>query len=182
MGGKFEKFLGLSGGRLLQKKRRFGFGDCVTKSVCYESTLEISNDSGYLQEKNCLHSLGQACGAIQPHACGDYGHRKGRVAMARILKIHGVDNREVESTVRKAYAADKDAWDAMCGMHKPFATVLDLIDAKMALLKTEATKEVGNRRSALQVLRMRHYFDYCKNDVIQDVTEEELDAFIEARG
>lgn len=102
--------------------------------------------------------------------------------MAKTLKIEGVDVRSIEKAVRKAYEADKDAWDAICGMGKPFATVLDLIDAKEKILKAEAVKKIGEMRSGLMSLRIKRFCKMVEDNECLDITEEELTAYIEARG
>ena len=102
--------------------------------------------------------------------------------MAKVLKVNGVDGRTIERTVRKAYEADKDAWDAICGMGKPFSTVLDLIDAKEKMLKADAVKKIGEYRSALMSLRIKRFTAMVEADECLDVTEEEIEAYIEARG
>jgi len=102
--------------------------------------------------------------------------------MSRITKVNGVDGRAIEKAVRKAYEADKDAWDAICGMGKPFATVLDLIDAKEKMLKADAVKKIGEMRSALMSLRIKRFCRMVEDDECLDVTEDELEAYIDARG
>ena len=102
--------------------------------------------------------------------------------MAKTMKINGVDGRAIEKAVRDAYEADQDSWNAICGMGKPFATVLDLIDAKEKMLKADAVKKIGEMRSALMSLRIKRFCRMVEDDECLDVTEEELDAYIEARG
>jgi len=102
--------------------------------------------------------------------------------MSRITKVNGVDNRQIEKAVRDAYMADQDGWEAICGMGKPFPSILDLIDAKEKMLKADAVKKIGEMRSALMSLRIKRFCRMVEDDECLDVTEDELEAYIDARG
>ena len=100
----------------------------------------------------------------------------------KTLKIQGVDTRAIEKAVRSAYDADQESWDASCGMGKPFPTILDLIDAKEKLLKSKAVELVGLHRSALNSLRNKKFLKMVENDGVEDITQDEIDAYLDAKG
>lgn len=101
--------------------------------------------------------------------------------MSKITKIDGVDVRAIEKEVRKAYEANQEEWNAMCGVGKIFPSVFDLIAAKEAMLKDSATKAVGERRSALMSLRIKRWVQACKDGIVEDVSQDDIDDYIESK-
>ena len=100
----------------------------------------------------------------------------------KALRIQGVDTRAIEREVRNAYEANQEDWQAMCGMDKPFPSVLDLIDAKEKVLKAKAVERVGLMRSALNSLRLKKFLRMVENgDDVADITQDEIEAYLDAK-
>ena len=101
--------------------------------------------------------------------------------MGQVTKVTGVDTRGIERAVREEYAANQDAWHAMCGIGRPFPTVFDLIASKEALLTKKANADIGLIRSALASLRVKRFLAMVEEDLCEDVTEADVQAYLDAK-
>lgn len=100
----------------------------------------------------------------------------------KTTQITGVDVRAIEKTVRAEYEANKEAWEMVCGIGKPFPTIFDLIDVKEKALKAKAVAQIGLARSALMSLRIKRFLRMVEEGDVLDVTMDEVQDYLNAKG
>lgn len=103
--------------------------------------------------------------------------------MGMITTIRGLDSRGIEASVREEYFRNKEAWDAMVGLNgQPFRTVYDLLRSKERTLKSDQSAAIQKKRRILDDMRLAKFLEMVNEDIVEDVSPDELNAKCEILG